>query len=198
MDSFSEAFLFAGIMALFLSLILFVPLWAPRVVFGSRGFRSSDGDVAPIPSFFLSDGLVLTGYLAIANALAAATREPRNDYSMQLAIFANLLVVASWLMCQRFMRSRDIRRQRSRILLQTVLYPLSILAVAQIIASAFMLTSGIELLTRGIDVYFSEPMIIAAATLLVIAIIAVCAIRYCYRRFFLDSDASPSLPVVVE
>lgn len=169
------------------ALLLFVPLWCPQLAL----FR-----LAPLPainrsrswvSYRLTDGWVLIAYLAAANSMALSAYEGLRDRSFvqPLTIFANLLVIALWLKCQRFMHYHAIQRSAARLLFQAFVYPLSVLAVSGIVTAGLFTAGNVGALVGGSDVYLAQPHAMAGATALMISILLLFVVRLVFRRFVL-------------
>jgi hypothetical protein len=82
----------------------------------------------------------------------------------------------------------NIVQQRSRLLLQTVLYPMSVVVMGEmtmtvVIVLAAALQAFQHGLLAGINRLARDPMMIAAAVMLAIAIAAMLLIRYSFRKF---------------
>ncbi len=71
--------------------------------------------------------------------------------------------------------------------MQTVLYPVSVVVVAEILVSSIMLLSMLEVfeagLAAGAEQYVTHPLTLAAASLLTISIVATALVRYLFKRF---------------
>jgi hypothetical protein len=198
MNRLGEAFGSVGTWGLFGSLFTFAPLWAPQVVFRRLVPNHPRPGESAVSRFSVSDGFVLFAFLALSNGLVRLVRNEMTPRSLiGLAVWANLLVVLIWIQCQRFMWTHRILQQRSRMLMQIVLYPLSVVAAAEMFVSMLILLSMLEVFfsgfVSGITRYFQEPVTIACSVVLGLSILAVRFVRYLFRRFIvLGSSESRS------
>ena len=159
MERLSQAFSVTFLGGVLCSLMMFVPLWGPQLVFMRLAARRS----AQARTYSTIDAMVLTFYLALANALVALTRnEMETGWLLALAMAANVFVVLMWIKCQRFMRERSIERQLSRLLVEAILYPVSVIAVGILSFNTLALLSLLEVFEDGIisggDTLFSSSL----------------------------------------
>ena len=184
MERLSEAFAVTFLGGVLCSLMLFVPLWGPQLVF----MRLATRRPAQACTYSTTDAMVLTFYLALANALVALTRnEMETGWLLALALAANVFVVLIWIKCQRFMRERSIERQLSRLLVEAILYPVSVIAVGILSFNILALLTSLQVfedgLITGTKRYFYHPLVIAAALTLLVAITVIFALRSSFHRF---------------
>jgi hypothetical protein len=195
MNRLGEAFGTVGALGLFGSLFTFAPLWAPPVVFRSLLPHQPHLGESAVSRFSVSDGFVLFAFLALGNGLVRLVRNDMTQGALiGLAVCTNALVVLVWIQCQRFMWTHRILQQRSRMLMQIVLYPLSVVVAAEMLVSILMLLSMLEVfhsgLVSGITRYFQEPVTIACFVVLGLSVLAVLLVRYLFRRFIVFSASS--------
>jgi hypothetical protein len=190
MNRLDEAFTFVCLSGLVGSLLFLTPVWAPEVVFRKLVSKQKQDDKSGIPPFSISDGFILITFLALGNSLLAMLlrNKPLQVWIVGLLIGVNLLVTLIWTKCQRFMWRNNIVQQRSRLFLQTVLYPMSVVVMGEmtmtvVIVLAAALQAFQHGLLAGINRLARDPMMIAAAVMLAIAIAAMLLIRYSFRKF---------------
>ena len=181
---------------LYTSLMFFVPLWGPQLVFRKL-------TPAPPPSakpgplrFGIADGLVLTTFLAFVNGFAALLKEDVIPVGTVLfAVCGSLLVTMLWVKCLRFMSTHGIERPKSRLLLQAALYPLSVFVVGDIALAVLMLMSSLAQLAEQSSAAMEDAYVIsfaaASATVLSLSIAAIFLLRYLFRRFIVLGAAPP-------
>jgi hypothetical protein len=130
-----EPFIRAAALTPFCTLLFFVPLWGPPLVFLGLGKKRLVDD--PLPPFATMDLFVLFGGLAVANGLASSFFRDQVTTGALAAIvlMASFFVVAVWLVAQRDLRAYHIARMRSRFLFQIVILPLAILGPSAIPAT---------------------------------------------------------------
>lgn len=179
MERLSEAFAFLFLGGVIYSLMFFVPLWGPQLVF----MRLAARHPAQTRTYTTLDALVLTVYLALANALVALTRnEMETSWLVALALSANVFAILIWIKCQR-----SIDKPPSRVLVQAILYPLAVIAVGVLLSAVVVLLSLVEVFGNGsipgARQYFYDLLIIASAVTLPIAITTIFAIRASFHRF---------------
>lgn len=162
------------------SLVFFVPLWGPKIVFGTFGKSPARlGQNPKVRSYSLTDLFVVISFLACGNAILSALRSqlPQHIVIYQV-ICLNTLVLSVWIQCQQFMRSWAIDQTRQRVLMQVVLYPVAILAVGQIIFTSIQLVSMLGLAAdEGLGAYVQHQMVWSAAFVLIMALIFVALTR---------------------
>lgn len=92
-----------------------------------------------------------------------------------------------------------IVHQRSRIFMQTVLYPMSVIVAAEMCASIMVLLSTLQVFEAGflsgITQFCRHPLAIAGAVVLGLSILALLFLRYLFRRFIvLGSSVTAHMP----
>jgi hypothetical protein len=200
MNSPSEALAIAGASGLFGSLFFFTPLWAPQVVFRKLIPKQPTPDESTIPAFFISDGFVVIGFLAIGNAsITQLRRELPQHYLIGFAVVVNVLIVSIWLKCLRWMRTYRLVRQGPRMLVQVLLYPASVVTAGETLMSVVLLLSGLEAfkvgLVEGMNRYIGNPLMSAAFVILAGSIVAILSLRYLFKRFIVNSLQEVTKPM---
>jgi hypothetical protein len=143
--------------------------------------------------------MVLTAYLALANAIVGLARnEMELWWLITLAAMANLFVVLMWIKSLRFMIERAILHQPSRVIVQGILYPMSVVIVGILAFNLLALLSSLEVfehgLVAGAKEYFSHPLVMAAAVSLLASTTTILALRALFCQFVTIGDAAPAQP----
>ena len=115
--------LFSGI---FCTLIFAMPLWASRVTL--RGLVAKSR-TASSTSFTLADGMILVALISLATTLGANVPIGKSENWILIAS-ANLLAILMWYRCIGFMDQNKIHDNSSRVVMQLLIYPCSIVAPA--------------------------------------------------------------------
>ena len=173
----------AGVLA---ALIFFVPLWGPHLVFWGIVRRRTAGPAHPSPIYITSDGIILLTYLCAVNAAVDATNNQVGVLrTATLAGSVNLLVVLIWWRALKFLQLQQIADRKSRLLLQSILYPGSVIVPSEALCSGLALLSSIEFfesgIIEGIQRYAHEPLAIAAATIFMSSACGIWALRALFR-----------------
>ncbi len=184
------------------SLMLFTPLWGPRLVCGKHPGRLHKHCPNQM-RFSLRDIACLFVYLAIANALFQLIRGEYRFFptlSVLMPVLANLFAILAWILAFRFADRWNIASTFGRVLAMLVFFPLSAVAVAQGCMCCLMLLSGLEAFSdgfiSGITQYVSSPISIAACGMMLFSLVMIYALRRSWRvmvsRMAEPSDAPES------
>lgn len=192
MVTWSEALEFVGFGAIAGFLVFLTPLWAPRLVFLGLSPALKGPPAREMPTFSMSDALILLAWLAVGNALVVWQRDSTPYLSpMPLAVGVNLLVALMWFQCQQFMRDQGIMRQNSRLLMQ-LLYPMAALLIGEI---AFLSTALLSLLSDFAQRVLNDRkldttcrLFIATAAGVVLSISAIAVTRRLFKKFVMGGQ----------
>lgn len=184
------------------SLMLFTPLWGPRLVYGKHPGHLQKQCPNRL-RFSLRDVACLFVYLAIANALFQLIRSEYRFFptlSIVMPVLANLFAILAWILAFRFADRWNIKTTFRRVLAMLVFFPLSAVAVAHGCMCCLMLLSGLEAFSdgfiSGLTQYVSSPVSIAACGMLLFSLATIYALRRLWRavesRMAEPSDAPES------
>ncbi len=176
------------------SLMLFTPLWGPRLVYGGRSEHVTKQRLR----FSLSDLACLFVYLGIANALFQLIRSEYRFFptlSVLMPVLANLFAILAWILALRFADGWKVATTFERSLAMLIFFPLSAMAVAQILMCSLMLLSGIEAFSTGFiagfNQYINSPISIAALGMILFGLLTIYTLRRSWRMV-LSRKAEPS------
>ena len=176
------------------SLMLFTPLWGPRLVYGGRLEHVTKQRLR----FSLRDLACLFVYLGIANALFQLIRSEYRFFptlSVLIPVLANLLAILAWILALRFADGWNVTTTFERSLAMLIFFPLSAMAVAQILMCSLMLLSGMEAFSAGFIAgfiqYMNSPISIAALGMILFGLLTTYTLRRSWRMV-LSRKAEPS------
>jgi hypothetical protein len=125
------------------TLLFFVPLWGPQLALKGLTAANPGQVLKPIDQRFSTlDVLVLMTYFAVAFTLVSINQE-QSKWVALAGGCGTLLAILLWVKCNAFMNSRGVRNRVSRIIVQLVVFPGSVLSVAYLAISSLMLLSGL-------------------------------------------------------
>ncbi|WP_461506159.1 hypothetical protein [Rhodopirellula baltica] len=126
----------------------------------------------------------LSCYLAIANAFLQLIRGEYRFFptlSILMPVMVNLFAILVWILAIRFADRWNVSTTFARVLAMLVYYPLSAMAVAQVIMCSLMLVSGLEAFSAGFSAgvrqYVSPPISITACGIILFSSVMIYALR---------------------
>ena len=111
-----------------IAILLFMPLWAPRVSFWGLTPQATETNQNR-NRFYLSDSLVLVSLISIVTASGANSRVG-GENNWILIVSLNLLVICMWYRCNQLMDRSKITDNFSRMVMQLFVYPSSVVIVS--------------------------------------------------------------------
>ncbi|WP_164102797.1 hypothetical protein [Candidatus Laterigemmans baculatus] len=171
------------------SLMLFTPLWGPRVVYAgiARARKPSSSTRRGMPTFSIGDVGCLFIYVAMANALFLAVRHEYRHFptlALVMPVFGNAFAILTWLLAVRFADDQLADTTRTRVAAILVFFPSAAIAVAHVAVSSLTLLSGLTAFQQGFAAgtasYAGNPIAGFCFVLLTCALMAV----YILRRVF--------------
>ncbi|MDP6444752.1 MAG: hypothetical protein QGG36_21155 [Pirellulaceae bacterium] len=134
--TFLQFFGVAALLGIIMSFSLATPLWVPRLVFGDLiGPESVSDRGRAWPPYSIADGMTFVFLLAITNSVETYD-EIGPTWVSRLAL--NGFVCITWVWSLVFMERHSIRRRSSRLVLQVVLFPVSVVAAGQFFAAPLL------------------------------------------------------------
>ena len=193
MNQLHEAFLRILFQGLAGSLIFLVPLWGPQLVLRrkslSKSVTRSSPLTAKVPTIGVADGLILMSFMACANAIVGFLRDEIPFAALVLqGICINLLVFLVWYQCQKLMRHYEVLNPRSRVIIQLVMYPLSLVAFGQVIVSSLTFVSSIVAYTRMNSSGEFLEQTVASGALLALFTLLLISLRIVFTRISVNYD----------
>ena len=104
-----------------------MPVWAH--VLTLRGLLNQSATPS-LGRITLSDLMILTCFIAFATAGGTLFRMPSGTENWMLLVSFNLFAVLMWFKCLRLMNQNGIVTTRSRVAMQTLVFPSSILSLS--------------------------------------------------------------------
>lgn len=197
MNHWLEALMILLVQGLAGSLVFLVPLWGPQLVL--RRERASTCDTltnsspvsARVATIGVADGLVLMSFMACANSVVGYLRDeiPFLAFVIQ-GICINLLVFLIWYQCQKLMRHYGVLHPRARVLIQVVMYPLTLIAIGQLLVALITLIATVTGYTRGRSSAELYQQTVISAGALAISMLVIVGLRVVFARLYIEGDAT--------
>ncbi len=181
MPTLDEALGYLATVTIIGSLVLFTPLWAPKLVY--FGIEARQPFVRPesIRSFSLSDLSCAFVIVGVANALFNLIRteyEVFPVWRIVMPVFCNLIAVLTWWLSLQFAKEKCVKSNGARIATILFFFPAAFIAVTHVVASVM----GLFTAPKVDDRTFVHPAFLCFAVLLALSVACLLALRKAFRR----------------
>jgi len=161
-----------------------MPIWAPSVtLMGLLREPRTFGRYRPSKQsnrFNLSDGMILMALISIATSLGTLGSADGFGENWILLASLNLLVVALWCQCIKFMQTNGISDNTLRIAMQVLIYPSATFSLAFVVCCSILMVVGLTSFFQGDD----ERTVGQLLTILVLLLLS-CGWMYLTRLSFI-------------